>query len=314
VKKLRARLASVNRFYLAVGIGLGFIILLLFVLGFVWHRQVFGPGWKQSFYIDLLTSVTFFGLVGLAAFVQQINAPRGDTLRKRVEYLFATRNFSAPLIDYIEKLVKTSAMYSANTNHTVEVLEYRTDLKAYRIAIHNAIELRNMFGDWNQDEVIPFNFAPDMISDELDQLGAIVSLRIENGGQTDELLTGPLDIPADGVSIKVPIRLKPEGEATVHSEHWSWCTNVGNSGFSIKRFSEQTQVIVRNKSNVTVRVYRPDITNEIHELTFGQEVILWDETRVPERERLEIYWSPPLEYPEPGDPPENPDVHPILRS
>lgn len=124
MNSLFRRLRSVNRFLLALGAGTFVSLVLLLVFGFLWRDEVFGPGWRMSLYQGLLAAVAFFGLAGVTAFVQQVNAPRGDTLRKRVDYLFAAKNISAFLIDFIEAAVKRNALYSSHTTHDIEVLEY----------------------------------------------------------------------------------------------------------------------------------------------------------------------------------------------
>jgi hypothetical protein len=91
-----ARLAGANRYFIAVAAGLGVAVVALVILGLLWRDEAFGTGWRQAFYQGLLTSVCFFGLVGIAAVVQSVNTSRGDILRKRVEYLFATRHSVSP--------------------------------------------------------------------------------------------------------------------------------------------------------------------------------------------------------------------------
>jgi hypothetical protein len=314
VKGLVARVAGANRYFIAVAAGIAIAIAVLVVLGLLWSDEAFGRGWRQAFYQGLLTSVCFFGLVGVAALVQQVHASRGDILRKRVEYLFATRHsVSPPLVDYVESLVKRNALYSSDTVNLVEILEYDEDLKAYRVSMDKRFVLHNVFGDLEQNERIPLNFAPDLVADSVNPLAELTLLETTHDGHVTRRLSQPQGIPAEGLRHEFDISLRPGEVVTVEHEHWTWASNVGNSGFGLRRFSERTRVIVRNRSRVTARVYRPESPGEVFELKYREDVTIRDAHNVPEMERLDFSWLPPTEFPEPGDHQRGEGIHPILQ-
>jgi hypothetical protein len=309
LKAAVARIKSVNRYILVVGAGLAIAVVVLVVLGFVWSDEAFGEGWRQTFYQGLLTSACFFGLLGIAAVVQQVSASRGDILRKRVEYLFSTRrSVSPPLVDYVEKLVKRNALYSSETQNLVEILEYNSDYKAYRVSMRKSFQLHNVFGDLPQDEQIRLNFAPDLISTTVEPLAEVTVIRSIQGGQVTYALDERLPIPAAGLKRNIRIALRPGEVVTIEHEHWTWATNVGNSGFGLSRFSEHTSVVVRNRSLVTARIKVPprhdeaSFVSEELSLKNGEEATIRDRTNVPEMTRLDFYWLPPVEYPEAAEP------------
>jgi hypothetical protein len=311
MKFLPRRFSSINRYFLFVGIGFAVAVLVLLVMGIAMPGQVFGPGWVENFYQGLLTTVVFFGLVGVAAFVQQIYSARGDVLRKRIEYLFGARSVSTALIDFIERVVRRNALYSTGTLHEVEVHEYRPDLKAYRVSMVNSYELRNALGDLVLDEVMPFNFVPDVARHSIKPLAELVSLTTSENGREIEHVKQHESIPADGLQKIVRVRAAPRDVVHVRSEHWTWASNSESSGFSIRRFSERTRVIVRNKSNVTVQIYRTEASEDPVSLSYGEEAQVRDRVNVQEMTRLGFSWLPPVEFPE-AAPSERTDTHPLL--
>lgn len=314
MKTLLVRLVRANRYFLAIGTGLGVILIGLVVLGFLWRHTAFGPGWQQSFYQGLLTSFCFFGLVGVTVFLQQVSTSRGDILRKRVEYLFATKHsVSPPLVDYVERLVKRNALYSADTVNSVEILEYDRDLRAYRVSMHKSFVLHNVFGDLSQHELMPLNFAPDLVTPDVVPLAELMLLETTKDGVSTARLTQRHPIPAEGLRHDLEISMKPGEVIQVAHEHWTWAVNVGNSGFGLRRFSERTRVIIRNRSRVTARVYCPEDPGVVHSLVYGDEVVIRDQRDVPEMVRLDFSWLPPVEFPEPGeDHYGGAGIHPIL--
>jgi hypothetical protein len=253
-------------------------------------------------------------LIGVVALVQQVYAARGDILRKRVEYLFATRHsVSPPLIDYVESFVKRNAIYSSDTQNLVEILEYGADLLAYRVSMRKSFVLHNGFGDLEQTADLPLVFAPDLVEPGVPQpLAELTLLETSRDGQVTSLLTHPEPIPADGLRRNCRIRLRQGDVVTVAHEHWTWANNVGNSGFSLRRFSEHTRVTVRNRSLVTAQIFRAQEPDKVFGLKYGEEVTIREETNVPEMVRLDFNWLPPLEFPKRGADQRGSGVHPIL--
>lgn len=313
MRRLAAKVSGANRYFLATSTGITLAMLGLVVLGFIWNEEAFGAGWKQAFYQGLLTSVCFFGLVGVAAAVQQVHAARGDILRKRVEYLFATRHsVSPPLVDYVESLVKRNAIYSSDTLNDVEILEYDATLRAYRVTMRKTFSLHNVFGDLTQEATFPLNFAPDLITNETEPLAELTVLKIGTDDRASNQIVSPHVITADGLRHDVKISLRPTEFTRVEHEHWTWASNIGNSGFSLRRFSERTRVVLRNRSRVTARVYYPEDPGNVIEIKPGNEVVLRDRFNVPESVRLDWSWLPPVEHPQPREDRRLEGIHPIL--
>lgn len=49
-----------------------------------------------------------------------------------------------------------------------------------------------MFGDWRQDERVPFKFAPDLTDDAVIPLAQLVSLRTIRNGKVTETIKNPV--------------------------------------------------------------------------------------------------------------------------
>ena len=310
-----AVLKTVNRYILVIGLGLFVALILLITTAYIWWDDIVDnpSDVRVSFFMSLLGDVVFFGLVGLTMFIHQIYASRGDILRKRVEYLFANSVLSSPAVEYIEKIVKRNALYSVETIHRVEVLEYNREYRAYRVAFHNRYRLRNMFGDHFHDEKVAATVAPDLIRDEIRPLGEVISVRLTDDSGTEEFIHDRVELTEKGFKKNVQVRLSPDAEATFEMQWWSWATNTGNSGFSVRRFSEHTSIEIVNKSNVTARVFLPERRNEIFSLRYMEELTLRDRSHVPEMERLDFQWLPPEEFiDEPGPTDYGSGIHPIL--
>ncbi len=308
---------AVNRYVLIICLGLVAALVLLAATSVMWWGDIIRDpsSIRVSFVMSLLGDVVFFGLVGFTMFIHQIYASRGDILRKRVEYLFANTVLSSPAVEYIERIVKRNALYSTQTSHSLEILEYSREYRAYRVAFHNKYVLRNMFGDHAHDEKLAATVAPDLIRDNIHPLGEVISLKLTTEGHEQNYLPEVVELTAEGFRRDVQIRLAPDAEATYEMQWWSWANNVGNSGFSIRRFSERSVVTITNKSNVTARVYLPEKPQEIISLKYMQTVVLRDRSHVPEMTRLDFRWLPPEEFAEECCPDDSgAGIHPILLS
>lgn len=259
--KLASRLAQVNRYLLALSAGYLFAVLILVGLAALRFDDVFADGWLLAFFQGLLTSVVFFGLVGLVAVFQSVSAARGDILRKRVEYLFATRGVSVTphLVHYVESLVKRNGLYSSLTENLVEIIDYSKEIDCYRVHMTKSFELHNVFGDLKQRELYKLTFAPDLVDQTVAPLAELVRLDIDG----ESVLNVPRPIAAIGLEHEFIVELEPGEVSAITHEHWTWASNVGNSGFGLRRFSERTRVVVRNNTALTTRVFRPEQRAEV---------------------------------------------------
>lgn len=281
-------------------ITLGVVLLLAIIAGatiFFWDEIRSSPyDLFLAVYASLVEDVIFFGTIGLTIFLYQSSDWRGESVRKRVERVFANKSVSVPAVQHIEDIVRKNSVYAVKASHKLTVLEYNRDLRAYRVEFHNTYVLRNLFGDLKYDFPIAATVAPDLIMDKLPSLGEIISISVERAGEKENILSGPTPLPAEGFAHPLHLRLEPSEEITFDMEWWSWATNVGNSGFSIRRFSERTIVEVENKSNVTVRVFRPEAEDEIIDIAYRDKICIREQTNVHALTRLDFSWLPPAEF------------------
>lgn len=306
-----------NRFVLLIVGGLAAAVVMLVSLTIGWWSDLSGnlASARVSFLASLAEDIVFFGLVGLAIFLHQIYASRGDILRKRVEHVFANSALSYPAIEYVEGVVRKNAVYSQKTLHEVDILEYHRERRAYRVAFHNTYHLRNLFGDITYSADLAAVIAPDLIRDGVEPLGVVSSVRVTSVGERKNYLLAPATLKAEGFRLAVPLTLSKNGEAVFEMEWWSWASNRGNSGFSIRRFSEHTIVSVRNKAPFAARISRPEEPGKVVTLAYNEQVTVHEQRNLAPNTRLEFDWHPPLEYAGEADPdPRGAGAAPILYS
>jgi hypothetical protein len=306
-----------NRFLLYLFGGFAVVVALAAVLAFVFWSEIEAQASaaRISFLMSLAEDIVFFGLVGIAGLLLQLYSARGDLLRKRVQYVFANTAISYPALEYIENVVRRNAVFAEQAEHHLEVVEYRPELWAYRVLFHNRYVLRNMFGDIAYESEISVEVAPDLVRDGVKPLGVVSSIALTVGsGETREFVSKPTELTPAGFQRAISVDLPPNGKALYEMRWWSWVSNIGNSGFSLKRFSERTRITVENKSAFTVRV-ASGRGADVRALGFGQSAIVAEAKSVPDNVRLEFQWLPPLEHADEPDPsPGSTDLHPILSS
>jgi hypothetical protein len=306
-----------NRFVLMMLVGFAGTVAILASLAALWWGDLTGnqSSVRLSFFASLAEDILFFGLVGLAIVLHQVYASRGDILRKRVEHLFANSAVSYPAIEYIENVVRKNGVYSQRTLHDLEILEYDPAHYAYRVSFHNTYHLRNLFGDIRYSADLAAVVAPDLIKDGVDPLGVVSSVTLTSGAERKQYLPAPMRLDPHGFKLPVSVSLSKNGEATYEMEWWSWASNLGNSGFSVRRFSEHTIVSVKNRSNVTARIARPEEPGKVLTLRYNEQVIVREQRNVPPNTRLDFSWMPPEEHATQPDPdPRGGGAHPILYS
>jgi hypothetical protein len=307
-----------NRYVLLIVVGFLVSVALSTGMSFYWRAEIASQpsNFGLSFLASLLEDIVFFGLVGTAALLAQFYFVRGEILRKRVQNLFSNPDVSYPAIAYIEDQVRTAAIYCSSASTTLEVLEYREDLRAYRVSFHNRYVLRNMFGDVAYEADLSAEIAPDLVRDNIRPLAEVVVLRVTHAdGRVENFVDGPVEIEKDGHSQPITLRLPRKGEAVYEMEWWSWTSNRGNSGFSIKRFSEDVRVQLKNRTNHLVAVADNADGMGIRYLRYGEEALLASGRNVPPSTRLEFWWYPPKGHETEADPDFDPNrLHPVLQS
>lgn len=307
-----------NKFLKMVLIGFGLTLLVGLAMTWVhWDSIVFeSTSFALSFLASMFQDILFFGLVGLTVVVAQFYQNNGEILRKRVQNLFSNPNVSYAAISFIENQVRDSAIYCYEGITNLEVHEYDEVKGAYRVSFHNKYVLRNMFGDVPYEANISANVAPDLIRDDIETLGKVVSVRLTVMGDNPvEFLDEPKILGIDGYTLPVKLTLPKNGEAVYEMKWWSWVDDQGNSGFSMKRFAERYEVRLENKTSVHVGLSKGIDPEKIEYLDYGQDIVIGASENVPPNERIEFLWHPPKEYRDAVESRQrNTEIHPALTS
>lgn len=268
-----------------------------------------------SFTLSLIEDIFFFGLVGSFAFLAQFAPGGGEVLRERLKRLFANQEVSHSALEYLEQRVRNTAIYSDRSAHKLVVREYDPELYAYKVEFQNDYKLHNMFGDVSYDAELSVEIAPDLVRDGVQPLAVVTNLSLKADGRGEKkFIYGPQEIGAEGFSQPVRVFLPKRGSALYRMQWWSWVSNIGNSGFSLKRFSERFLIEVENASNVTVIIFTGRGNRQEKTIPPGRSLIIADENQVGEGARVDFFWGPPTEHPEPDPYNEERELHPILKS
>ena len=307
-----------NRFLKIILAGFGVTLVFGLIMSWVYWDSINSDktNFALSFLASMLQDILFFGLVGITIVVAQFHHNNGEILRKRVQNLFSNPDISYSAISFIEEQVRGSAIYCFDGTTNLEVHEYDQAKGAYRVSFHNRHVLRNMFGDVPYESTISANVAPDLIREDINTLGKVVSIRLTvSGEKSTELLDEPKALGKEGFSLPVTLRLPKNGEAVFELKWWSWVDDHGNSGFSMRRFAESYEVKLENKTSVHVGISRGLDAERIEYLDYGQEVVIGRRENIPPDERTEFLWHPPKEYKDKIEgKPRHHDIHPILTS
>lgn len=307
-----------NRFLLIILAGIIAALIITGYFTYIYMDQITAD--TTSFFLSSLASmwqdILFFLLVGISAIIAQFYQHKGEILRKRVHNLFSNKDVSYSTISYIENQIREMSIYCGMAETKLEILEYSRTKKAYRVAFHNKYELCNMFGDVPYKASISANIAPDLIRDDIEILGEVTSISLTNeNDEKIEFLTGPHSIPKTGFSQPINLSLEKQGKAMYEMKWWSWVECMGNSGFSMKRFAENYNVSLENKSSMQAG-FSINKKGQPEYIKFGESRLLFVKQNVQPNERSEFWWFPPKELEESGvggmehiD-----ELHPVLTS
>ncbi len=293
------KLFRLNRFLLLLLLGYTLMMATtaaFFLLNLPAIRENFGD-FKISFIASLVEDMVFFSVLGLAISFAPFSVTGGDVLYTRLQRLFGKRNLDNDLVTYFMGLIRRNAIYSEHSAHKITILEYLPELYAYRVAFENQYDLHNAFGDVPYAEDISLEIVPDLCKEGIKPLAQVSKIEIQSdAGLTDELRSKPQEIGINGFKKVVTLKCKPDQKIRYLTHWWSYASNVGDSGFSIKRFSKRFTIEVTNQSQYTARIRYGDKRQSVATLQYGESIFLEDLSNVPERTRLEFSWLPPVEH------------------
>ncbi|GJL93859.1 MAG: hypothetical protein DHS20C05_02640 [Hyphococcus sp.] len=295
----------------------GFLLALILSL-LLWERwnvliTTEQDSFKVSFLASLFEDIIFFGLVGLAIGVAQFTASKGDTLQARLAKLFANRNFDLGVLSYFETTIRKNAVYSENSAHEIVITHYEPELHAYRLIFHNQYELHNLFGDVPYSADLSVEIAPDLVRNDIDKLGEVSLLRTTpEDGQPTDWIKHTTTLGKEGFSKELELSLKPNQKLKYEMKWWSFASNIGKSGFSVKRFSRKFIVDIKNISRYSVRIRYGEKLDKVAVLGYDQSIRIADFKNVPEKTRLDFEWLPPEEHDEKDPHNVSSDEHDIL--
>ena len=294
-------LRRANRFLLVSVIG--FVIALVLTV-LLWQRwkdliAIEQSAFKVSFLASLSEDIIFFGLVGLAIGIAQFTASKGDTLQSRLAKLFANRNFDLGVLSYFESTIRKNAVYSEVSAHKIIVSHYEPEIHAYRLIFHNQYELHNLFGDVPYSADLSVEIAPDLVRKDIDKLGEVSLLRTTpEDGEVTDWIDNTVPLGAEGFEKELELSLKPNEKLKYEMKWWSFASNIGKSGFSVKRFSRRFTVEIKNISRYSVRLRYGEKLEKTAVLAYDQSITIAELKNVPEKTRVDFEWLPPEEHDE----------------
>lgn len=285
---------------------MGFVIAVAIALylGLRYRSAILADptGFSLGFLSSLLEDIVFFGLVGLGLALAQFSPSGGEHHSSRLRKLFGNQKVDDHLIDYFSGQVRQNGVYSEVSSHHINIEGYDTYLRAYKLQFCNTYELHNAFGDISFDADMTTRFIPDIRNPDISTVAELIEVSTTSGEETVIHCQGPKNIPQSGLEVPAVLTIKPDQKVTFMAKFWSFAANMGQSGFSVRRFSKRFEITVTNKSNVSARIAHGEQYKKIATLRRGETFTVAAHSNVSDRTRVDFHWLPPLEHDKECDP------------
>lgn len=291
------RFKSINIFLLFV-IG-GYLLSLAILLALLYfdysNIEANVAGARLGFFSSLLEDVVFFGLVGLGLGLAQFTRSKGVPVFMRLQTLFSNINVDREVLDYFQSQIQKNAVYAEDSTHTIEILEYDEEIHSYRIEFHNKYSLHNAFGDLDYNADTSIEIVPDTERTDLEPPAEVILIKYTDlqNSEVKNIIDGRIPIQQGKFNKEITIPMRADSKVLYEAKWWSYASNVGESGFSVKRFSKVFSVTIINRCRATARIIHDG--SEV-KLPYGEPVVVSELRNVPERTRIDFSWRPPNEH------------------
>jgi hypothetical protein len=298
IKRVAAPLfPNLNRFFAAIIVGTVIYLLLTVVIVAISWNGLHGnkdSGLLAELAPNLVSDAILLLLVGFFGLWAQFDGNKGDVLRQRIRNLFSNTQISHSVMEFFEGVVQQNCVYAELAEHNITVLEFRPDISAYRVEHHNKYVLRNAIGDVSHSSGFDIEIEPDIKRDIGQKVCELIEISLACEGVRRRIQESA-EILSEGFRKRVELELGPGAVCTLETKWWSWVdVNDGDSGYSLKRFSEKFLVRLINKANVRVRFGRVR-GGTLVELGYDNQELLYEVHNLLPRERMEFFWAPPVE-------------------
>lgn len=227
------------------------------------------PGFWQSFYVNWIASLLFFGVVGLVAGLTALYRPEADVFAARVQILLGGKK--GPAVEYIAKRLGEIGYVARLTQRHITIEDYSEEMKAFKLRLQHCTWLRNLYHDVPTGAVgkISFNFDP--LTPEPESYGSLSSFRINGSGQPDV----PAALPREGFNRPWNLNIPGDEEGVVAYEHWCWYGTGTDHTFTLGRFTELLDVKIKNRcvKPLKMNLTAGTLTKEIV-LQYDEEYVL----------------------------------------
>ncbi|MBX3711335.1 MAG: hypothetical protein KF800_05190 [Lysobacter sp.] len=289
-------LPGLNRFFAAIIVGtVIYLLLTAIIVFFTWSELHAGDknGLLSELAPNLVSDAILLLLVGFFGLWAQFDGSKGDVLRQRIRNLFSNKEISHSVMEFFEGVVQQNCVYAELAEHNITVLEFKEDISAYRVEHYNKYVLKNALGDVSHSSGFDVEIDPDIKRVINQKICELIEISVTYGDVRKQV-NGATEIAFEGFKRRVEIELGPGAACTLEAKWWSWVdANDGDSGYSLKRFSEKFLVRLINKAHVSVRFGR--VRGEaLTELGYDNQELLYDVRNLLPRERREFFWAPPV--------------------
>ncbi len=232
-----------------------------FILGFflagwvatlvIWYCRDYIFGLGDNVYKEVFLAWTgeliFFTVVGLAVTVITMEKPPNPTSLKfdeRFQILFGDKDNPREVQRFHKQEIELLARYSSAGSRKIIIREFKPELNAYVVMVHNWYVLNNAFRDVHLMEKIPLQITPDPFEGKnLPNVGQINHIKINKS----EKIHNFTPIPVIGYKIEFEEPLPAAGEIHIEIEY----EVLMGCGFlqeqEARRFMQSMQIEITNQ-------------------------------------------------------------------
>jgi hypothetical protein len=223
-----------------------------------------------GFYTSWSTSVLFFTLVGIAALIYSTpSQPDTISFSERVRSFYGSL---APTVlrDYARDQMKKFGGFNKSLDRELEITEYNSNLEAYKIECRSIFFIKNIFLDVEYEDDPTLRILVDKFQNPPTPMGQMHWIYLN---QQNVLGGGVQDIPEEGFSRPLAIKIQPDSEMEYKYKYWVWHKIDTESNQRPKRVTVESRTKIRNSmASGIVPVRLLDETRTV-EIGPGQEYV-----------------------------------------
>jgi len=215
-----------------------------------------GGSFLLSLSASFLEDLVFFAVVGAIALLVSIRDPSAEPLESRLGYLFNGSRISVEARRHVEENIKREGTYCPKYVYVIEYGAADTTIDAIKATVDASREIFNMI----RDHAIVYDDKYEIFTDNIANApggvqGELLTVTLTGcSGDNQNNVVSAIPITQASLVKQLQFELPADGAAQFNYKYWVWHKRGENFVFSCKRYTENVQIRVVNRTSQDLKL------------------------------------------------------------